>query len=64
MGTSVPAIEIADHAHGMRVWRPYGERGANHLLAIYAFRRTHRIVIAEHMCAKCLPQALVTAFAE
>ena len=64
VGASVPAIEIADHAHGMRVWRPYGERGANHLLAIYAFRRTHRIVIAEHMCAKCLPQALVTAFAE
>lgn len=36
----------------------------DHLLVLYTFGGTHRVVVAEHMRAKRIPQALVASFAK
>ena len=64
VAAAVPGVEVADHAHGVGIGRPHGERGADHLLAGRAVGAAHRIVIAQHMRAKSLPEALVAALAE
>ena len=48
----------------MGVRGPQGECGAYHLFAGRAVCAAHRIVIAQHMRAKRLPELLVTALAE
>ena len=64
VGTAIPAVEVADHTHCVGVRSPHGERSADHLLVLYAFGGTHRVVVAEHMRAKRIPQALVASFAK
>ncbi len=64
MRPPVPSIEIADHAHGMGVRRPYGERGADQLFAGLALIGSQRIVVAQYVRAERLPEAFVPSLAE
>ena len=64
MTAAIPSVEVTDYAHGMGVRGPHGECGAYHLFAGRAVCAAHRIVIAQHMRAKRLPELLVTALAE
>ena len=61
---AVPAVEVADHPHGVGVRGPDGERGADQLLAGGAVRPAHRVVEALDMGAQSLPQALMASLAE
>ena len=64
VAAAVPGVEVADHAHGVGVWRPYGECGAHHLFAGRAIGTAHRVVIAQHVCAEGFPELFVATFAE
>ena len=64
VGAAIPAVEVADHTHCVGVRCPHGERGADHLLVLYTLGGTHRVVVAEHVRAKRIPQALVASFAK